>query len=77
MGVQGVAMAGVTLLFAAHTLGLGGVWLCAPLFTPETVRYCLNLSETWLPQGLILLGYPAENPAPRPRQLIREVSLYL
>lgn len=77
MGVQGVAMAGVTLLFAAHTLGLGGVWLCAPLFAPETVRHCLNLSETWLPQGLILLGYPAENPEPCPRQPVREVSLYL
>jgi len=29
MGVQGVAMAGSTMLLAAHAVGLGGVWMCA------------------------------------------------
>jgi coenzyme F420-0:L-glutamate ligase/coenzyme F420-1:gamma-L-glutamate ligase len=77
MGVQSVAMAGENLLLAAHSLGLGGVWVCAPLFTPGTVREVLNLPDTWQPQGLILLGYPAKIPNPRPRQNINEVTQWL
>lgn len=60
MAVQSVAMAGQNLLLAAHQLGLGGCWLCAPLFCPETVQQVLELPAEWQPQGLISLGYPAE-----------------
>ena len=60
MAVQSVAMAGQNLLLAAHQLGLGGCWLCAPLFCPETVQEVLDLPAEWQPQGLIGLGYPAE-----------------
>jgi coenzyme F420-0:L-glutamate ligase / coenzyme F420-1:gamma-L-glutamate ligase len=60
MAVQSVAMAGQNLLLAAHQLGLGACWLCAPLFCPQTVRDALNLPGDWQPQGLISLGYPAE-----------------
>lgn len=76
MGVQGVAMAGSTLLLAAHAVGLGGVWICAPLFVPETTRTVLDLPAEWEPQGLILLGYPAKIPKPRSRQSVREVTRY-
>jgi coenzyme F420-0:L-glutamate ligase/coenzyme F420-1:gamma-L-glutamate ligase len=77
MGVQGVAMAGENLLLAAHTFGLGGVWVCAPLFAQETVRLALNLAETWQPQGLVLLGYPAKIPELRPRHSVDEVTVFL
>jgi coenzyme F420-0:L-glutamate ligase/coenzyme F420-1:gamma-L-glutamate ligase len=77
MGVQGVAMAGENLLLAAHALGLGGVWVCAPLFAQESVRRALNLGEQWQPQGLVLLGYPARIPEPRPRQPVDEVAIFL
>jgi len=60
MAVQSVAMAGQNLLLAAHQLGLGSCWLCAPLFCPETVQQVLDLPADWQPQGLISLGYPAE-----------------
>jgi coenzyme F420-0:L-glutamate ligase/coenzyme F420-1:gamma-L-glutamate ligase len=60
MAVQSVAMAGQNLLLAAHALGLGGCWMCAPLFCPEVVRETLDLPTDWQPQGLIALGYPAE-----------------
>jgi len=76
MGVQSVAMAGENLLLAAHALGLGGVWVCAPLFAPVVVRYALNLPPSWQPQGLILLGYPAKLPEPRPRWSVRDVTRY-
>lgn len=60
MAVQSVAMAGQNLLLAAHALGLGACWLCAPLFCADTVRQTLDLPADWQPQGLITLGYPAE-----------------
>jgi coenzyme F420-0:L-glutamate ligase / coenzyme F420-1:gamma-L-glutamate ligase len=73
MAVQSVAMAGSALLLAAHAEGLGGVWICAPLFAGETVNQALHLPETWEPQGLILLGFPAKIPEPRPRRPLHEV----
>jgi coenzyme F420-0:L-glutamate ligase / coenzyme F420-1:gamma-L-glutamate ligase len=60
MAVQSVAMAGQNLLVAAHGAGLGACWLCAPLFCPDTVREALALPADWQPQGLVTLGYPAE-----------------
>ena len=77
MGVQGVAMSGSTLLLAAHAEGLGGVWVCSPLFAKETVRKALNLPDSWEPQGMLLLGYPAAVPEPRPRRALQEVTRYL
>jgi len=76
MGVQGVAMAGQNLLLAAHSAGLGGVWLCSPLFAQHAVRAALNLPDTWQPLGLILLGYPAPTPEPRPRTPIDEITRF-
>jgi coenzyme F420-0:L-glutamate ligase/coenzyme F420-1:gamma-L-glutamate ligase len=77
MGVQGVAMSGSTLLLAAHAEGLGGVWVCSPLFAKETVRTALDLPKNWEPQGMLLLGYPAAVPEPRPRRPLEEVTRYL
>jgi F420 biosynthesis protein FbiB-like protein len=83
MGAQGVAMAGATLLLAAHAEGLGGVWMCAPLFAPQAVRMALDLSVDWHPQGVVLLGYPPEddNPLTKPkarhRRPLSEVALFL
>jgi coenzyme F420-0:L-glutamate ligase/coenzyme F420-1:gamma-L-glutamate ligase len=77
MGVQGVAMSGSTLLLAAHAEGLGGVWVCSPLFAKETVRKALDLPDIWEPQGMLLLGYPAAVPEPRPRRPLEEVTRYL
>lgn len=60
MATQSVAMATQNLLLAAHALGLGACWMCAPLFVPDTVRNVLNLDADWQPQALITLGYAAE-----------------
>jgi F420 biosynthesis protein FbiB-like protein len=61
MAVQSVAMAGQNLLLAAHDAGLGGCWMCAPLFCPDVVSENLNLPADWQPQALLTLGYPAES----------------
>ncbi len=60
MAVQSVALAAQNLLLAAHALGLGACWMCAPLFCPDLVRDELALPQDWEAQGLITLGYPAE-----------------
>jgi len=60
MAIQSTAMAGQNLLLAAHAEGLGGVWMCGPLFCPDVVRTTLELPAAWEPQGVIALGFPAE-----------------
>jgi len=60
MAAQSAAMAAQNLLLMAHAGGLAACWLCAPLFAPELVRNTLKLPEDWEPQGLITLGYAAE-----------------
>lgn len=69
MGVQSVAMAGQNLLLAAHELGLGACWMCAPLFCPDVVSRVLELPQDWQPQALITVGYPAETREKKRREL--------
>jgi F420 biosynthesis protein FbiB-like protein len=76
MGVQSVAMAGQNLMLAAHAEGLGGVWVCAPLFAPQAVRRALDLPGEWQPQGLLLVGYPAQVPSSRPRRTVADITRY-
>lgn len=76
MAVQSVALAGENLLLAAHALGLGGVWMCAPLFAPEAVRRALDLPTMWQPQGMVLLGYPQGEPTQRKRKALDELVRY-
>jgi len=62
MAIQSVAAAGLQLLLAAHAEGLGGVWVCSPLFAAETIQKTLNLSGSWEPQAMFFVGYPDEAP---------------
>lgn len=60
MAVQSVSMAAQNLWLLAHAEGLGACWLCAPLFVPDIVRDLLSLPADWEAQGLMTLGWPAE-----------------
>lgn len=73
MAVQGTAMAGQNLLLAAHALGLGACWMCAPLFCPEVVATELALPADWQPQGLVTLGWPAQTSSRGRRPLAESV----
>ncbi|MFN2221897.1 MAG: nitroreductase family protein, partial [Candidatus Promineifilaceae bacterium] len=73
MAVQSAAMAGQNLMLAAHANGLGSCWMCGPLFSPDVVRKTLNLPADWQPQGLIVLGYAAEEPQKGRRPLAEVV----
>ena len=74
MAVQSTAAAVQNLLLAAHALGLGACWMCAPLFCPDMVRDALELPADWEPQALVTMGWPGEAPA-RERRPIQEVVL--
>jgi F420 biosynthesis protein FbiB-like protein len=76
MGIQSVALAGGHLLLAAWAESLGSVWMCAPLFAPTAAQQALGLPQNWQPQALILLGYPAQIPPPRPRRPLEEVARF-
>jgi coenzyme F420-0:L-glutamate ligase/coenzyme F420-1:gamma-L-glutamate ligase len=65
MAIQGVAAAIQNALLAAHALGLGAGWMCAPLFAPSEACAALDLPDDWEPQALITLGYPAETAKPK------------
>jgi len=73
MGVQSTAAAGLQLLLAAHAEGIGGNWICWPLYAQEATRATLDLPETWEPQAMYLLGYPLESPEPKIVRPIKEI----
>ena len=77
MAMQSVANAGMQLLLAAHAEGLGGVWICSPLFVQETVQKVLDLSKSWEPQGMFYLGYPDVVPDVRERKSLDEISIFI
>lgn len=60
MAIQSTAMAGQNILLAAHGTGLAACWMCAPLFCPDLVQDSLVLPDDWQAQGIISLGYPAQ-----------------
>ncbi len=65
MAIQCVAAAVQNSLLAAHALGLGACWMCAPLFAPDEARASLDLPDDWEPQALVTLGYPAAEAKPK------------
>ena len=77
MAIQSVAAAALQLLLAAHAEGLGGVWVCSPLFAQETIQKTLNLSETWEPQGMFFIGYADELPKEKPMKDLQSLIKWL
>ena len=76
MAMQSAANAGMQLLLAAHAEGLGGVWICSPLFVQETIQSVLALPETWEPQAMFFIGYPDTQPIARDRKPLDEIIKY-
>jgi len=65
--VQDCSAATENILLAAHGLGLGAVWTGVYPNAERTnaVRDELGLDESLVPLCVIVLGYPAESPAPK------------
>lgn len=73
MGIQSVAAAGLQLLLAAHAEGLGGNWICWPLYAQVETRAALDLPETWQPQAMVFIGYPNEMPGAREMKAMEDL----
>jgi coenzyme F420-0:L-glutamate ligase / coenzyme F420-1:gamma-L-glutamate ligase len=73
MGIQSTALAGLQLLLAAHAEGLGGNWICWPLYAQEATRYAMELQESWEPQALYFLGYSTEVPELKTIKPLKEI----
>jgi len=67
-GLQSVCACIQNFLLAAHSEGLGTVWMVGPLFAVEEIEAILKVPERRRIIALVPLGYPAESPLPRPRK---------
>ncbi|MFW9980237.1 MAG: nitroreductase family protein [Candidatus Thorarchaeota archaeon] len=70
-----VAAAVQNLLLKAHDLGLGGLWIGDVWYSPEV--FTKHLKKEWKLFGALSIGWPDENPAPRPRRSIDEFVEFL
>jgi F420 biosynthesis protein FbiB-like protein len=77
MAIQSVALAGLQLLLAAHAEGLGGNWICWPLYAQEATRWALGLPETWEPQAMIFLGWIEEEPGGKMLKPLSEIVRFI
>jgi nitroreductase len=59
---QSAAAAVATLLLALHAMGLGAVWLGAPLLAKRTIESILQAPPNLDLVCLVAVGYPAEQP---------------
>jgi coenzyme F420-0:L-glutamate ligase/coenzyme F420-1:gamma-L-glutamate ligase len=76
MGIQSTALAGLQLLLAAHAEGIGGNWICWPLYAQEATRTALELPETWEPQAMFFVGYADEAPEASERKGSSEIIFF-
>jgi len=60
--IQSVAAAVATTLLAFHQMGLGAVWLGAPLMAKREIEAILKVSSSLSLICLVAVGYPDESP---------------
>jgi nitroreductase len=73
--IQSVGAAIQNMLLAAVELGLGSLWICDVFFGYEEL--CDWLGEKGQMIAAVSLGYPAQDPRPRPRKPLEEVTQFL
>jgi nitroreductase len=72
--VADVAIAFEHLCLAAHALGLGTCWM--GLFDEAVLKKKLKIPEEMRVIGITPLGYPDQEPKPRPRKQLSEIAYY-
>ena len=73
--VEDCSIAAIVLQLAAESLGLGSCWAQIRLrnhgdgrAAEEYIRGILDLPSHWVVETVIGIGYPAQRPAPHPRE---------
>ena len=62
------------LCLAAHALSLGTCWM--GWYDEAAIREALGIPETIRVVGITPLGYPDQEPKPRPRKALSEITYY-
>jgi len=69
----------MNILLAAHSLGLGACWVVAPTADVRDelkVKELLRIPDEYTVYNVVALGYPDEQPKPRPRLPLNEIVFY-
>jgi nitroreductase len=74
--IQSVAAAVTTMLLSFHSMGLGAVWLVAPLQAKNEIETILNVPSNLSLICLVAVGYPDEAPK-KDRKPVEEVSRFI
>ena len=72
--IQSIASAIAYLLLVLHQMGLGAVWMTGPMQAKGDIEKILEVREGMDLVALIPVGYPAENPAPRERKPLKDIT---
>ena len=73
--IQSVGAAIQNMLLAAIDLGLGSLWICDVFFGYEEL--CSWLGEKGQMIAAVSFGYPDQEPQPRPRKPVEEVTKFI
>ena len=72
--IQSVGAAIQNILLSAMSFGLGSLWICDIFYAYE--EFCDWFGEKGQLIAAVSLGYPDQEPAPRPRRMIDEVTVF-
>jgi len=72
--VADTAIAFEHLCLAAHALGLGSCWM--GLYDEAAVHTALGIPDGVRVVGITPLGYPDQDPKPRPRKELAEIAYF-
>lgn len=72
--IRDTAIATEHIVVEASNLGLGSCYVA--WFTQEEIRPLLNLTSDKYVMCILTIGYPDENPNPRPRKAIEDIIHY-
>jgi len=75
-GIMSGAAAITTLLLIFHAMGLGAVWLGAPLMAKKEIQELLCIPEGFNLVSLVAVGYPDESPT-KDRKPVSEVVEFI
>ena len=70
-GIQDAALMAENMVVAGRSLGLGSCFLGGAMFKAEKIAEEYRLPKRVFPVVQLAMGYPAENPPPRPRYPIK------